>query len=256
MKLSKEYDPSTRSAILVIGDPGTRKTSLAMQMPRPYIFDADNNLAGPVRHYGDKLKFAYDNGHVVSEAWKMAEHQIKYEENEVLKPQHRYLWMSKCLNEAARSEEIDTIVVDGLTSVSDFIQSEIKRQTGVADDATLRIQDWGKFIYMMKHLVTQLKTTKKIIMFTGHNLMDKNESDGVYKTFLAVPGQSKNILGGLFNDVWATYIKVGGTAAKRTYEYRIRTMPKDNDHRGIKDSMGLPKTFEWGAEPILKVLKR
>ena len=121
MKKSKDYDPGLRTAILIVGDPGTRKTSLCLQFPKPYIFDADNNLAGPARAYPDTA-FSFDNGHVVSEDWVEKQLGVDYKEGDPIKAEHRYLWMAKCLNEASSSDEIETIVVDSLTSVSEYVK--------------------------------------------------------------------------------------------------------------------------------------
>ena len=251
MKKSKDYDPGLRTAILIVGDPGTRKTSLCLQFPKPYIFDADNNLAGPTRAYPD-IEFSFDNGHVTSEDWVDKKLGVDYKEGDAIKPEHRYLWMAKCLNEASKSDEVQTIVVDSLTSVSEFIMSEIKRQERMKDDATMRIQDWGKYSYFLKNLVVQLKTTEKLVVFTAHNVVDKDESDGRFKTFLAVPGQSKHTLSGLFNDVWGNYLKQSGAGSAQKHEWRVRTLPNgDNDHRGLKESLGLDKTFKWGTEPLM-----
>ncbi len=251
MKKSKDYDPGLRTAILIVGDPGTRKTSLCLQFPKPYIFDADNNLAGPTRAYPD-IEFSFDNGHVTSEDWVDKKLGVDYKEGDAIKPEHRYLWMAKCLNEASKSDEVQTIVVDSLTSVSEFIMSEIKRQERMKDDATMRIQDWGKYSYFLKNLVVQLKTTEKLVVFTAHNVVDKDESDGRFKTFLAVPGQSKHTLSGLFNDVWCNYLKQSGAGSAQKHEWRVRTLPNgDNDHRGLKESLGLDKTFKWGTEPLM-----
>lgn len=246
MKKSKEYKPSNRTAVLIVGDPGTRKTSLALHFPKPYVFDADSNLAGPARKFGETIDFLYDNGHVASAEIKLGPN-IVYKEGETILPAHRYLWMAYCLTEAAKCEEVRTIIVDGLTSITDFVLSEVKRQEIRKDDDAMRIQDWGKFAYIMKNLVTQLKTSGKVLVFTGHNNVDKDEADGIYKTFLAVPGQSKTTLAGLFNDVWCTYLTQSGPPNAPMYEYKVRTMPRgQNDHRGLKSSLpNMEKPISW-----------
>jgi hypothetical protein len=252
MKRSTEFKVAASTSVLIVGDPGTRKTSLALHFPRPYIFDADSNLTGPVRHYKD-MDFLYDDGHTVSRDWKNSANRIDYKAGDKLQPQHKYMWMVVCINEAAESDEVDTIVLDSLTSIVDMMVSEVKRQQGRKETDEMRIQDWGKLLYLMKHLVTTLKTCSKTSVFTCHNLIDKDETDGRYKTFLAVPGQSKNILAALFNDVWGTYIKQTGPPNNRQYEYRVRTMPNgDCDHRGIKGAMGLEKTMAW--EDVAKLV--
>lgn len=256
MKKSEEFKPSNETAVLIVGDPGTRKTSLALHFPKPYVFDADSNLAGPARQFKESLEFMYDNGHSASVDVKLPP-ATSYKEGETIKPAHRYQWMAMCLNEAAKSSEVGTIIVDGLTSVTDFVLSEVKRQEGRKDDDPMRIQDWGKFSYIMKNLVTQLKTSGKLVVFTGHNNVDKDEADGIYKTFLAVPGQSKTTLAGLFNDVWCTYLVQSGPPNAPTYEYKVRTMPRgQNDHRGLKSSLhGMDKPISWNeaAQMVAKL---
>lgn len=246
MKTSNQFEIKKQTSILLVGDPGTRKTSLALQFPKPYVLDVDDNLTGPIRHFGSDLPFLWDSAHVVSEDWKVPGTNTKYQEGDKLKPEHQFLWAVKCLNDAASSEEVETIILDSITAFVDIMIAEVKRQQGRSQDSEMRIQDWGKFAYLVKHVVMTLKSGPKTTVVTLHNLIDKDEADGRYKTFLSVPGQSKNTLGAFFNHVWALYVKQGGPPNKRTYEHRVRTMPNgDTDHRGVKPGSALPTTMSW-----------
>lgn len=255
MKKSAQLDLTGQSAILIVGDPGTRKTSLALHFPGVYIFDADDNVVGPARHFSS-LNFMYDSGTTVSEDWKDPAIRADYKAGDRLEPQHRYRWMAKCLNEAATSPEVKTIVIDSLTALSDIIYSEVKRQEARKDDQPMRIQDFGKFAYIMRNLISQLKANDKLFVLIAHQTIDKDESDGVFKTFLNVPGQSKTTLAGMFNDVLATYVAQSGAGANIKHEFKIRTLPAGkNDHRGLKTSLGLPQTLAWDHKAICDKLQ-
>ena len=245
MKSGSEFEPLKSHSILIVGDPGSRKTTLALQFPRPYIFDADGNMGGAVEFLGLK-DFYYDLG--------FREHGKKEE----IPPPLRYQHMIECINAAAAADDVDTIILDSLTTIVDIVISEVKRQQKVKDDAIMRIQDWGGFLYLMKRLITKLKTTDKIIVATVHNKLEKDESDGRWKHFLAIPGQTATIIAGLFTDCINVYCKSGNNAAgKKVHEFRIRTLPINSvDHRGIKSSLNLGADIPYSTDFIKKLVDR
>jgi len=241
--------PPNDLAILIVGDPGCRKTTMALQFPKPYVFDADGNMSAPLAWLSkanpdlSKSVF-YDRGNVD-------------DTGKIIEPPLRYAHMSKCLNAAATDPNIRTIILDSATSIIDILISECKRQGGRLESQEMRIQDWGTFGYLFKVVVTALRATPgKIAVFTAHNRMEKDEADGRWKTFLNIPGQTATNISGLFTDVWNIYPVMTGIGAMMAHQWKVRTMPSsDVDHRGIKSSFGL-KYIETYDDVIKNIVQK
>lgn len=238
--------PPNDLAILLVGDPGSRKTTMALQFPRPYIFDADNNMSAPLEFLAKsnpsiKNLVYYDRANVDDKGVEIP-------------PPGRYAHMVACFNAAAASPDIDTIIGDSLTAIVDILISECKRQAGRPETAEMRIQDWGSFGYLTKNLVTKLRSSGKITIFTGHNRVEQDEADKRWKYFLNIPGQSATLLAGLFTDVWNPYPSITGIGAAQTHTWKVRCLPNsDVDHRGIKSSFGFKVVEDY--DTIIKRIK-
>lgn len=240
-------------AIIIVGDPGSRKTTLALHFPRPYFLDCDGNLASPVEQTGIRA-FSYSSA-------------VRTDDGALIHPLDRFQHCCRCLNEAAASPDIDTIIIDSLTTLTDIVFSEIKRQEygsvgmtdnakDVADAKAMRIQDWGKFAAIVKNLMTKLRTTGKILVVIAHNNIDKGEADTRYMTFLNIPGQCKNTLSGLFTDCWNTFCDITGIGAASTHKFCVRTLPvSDVDVRGVKSSFPQLKRIATFDEVIAEIRK-
>jgi len=253
-------------AIIIIGDPGVRKTTLALHFPKPYFYDCDGNLSAPVEH--TKIKdFFFDSA--------------VYTDNGIwIHPLLRYQHCVVCHNAAAVNPDVETIIDDSLTTMSDIIMSEVMRQehggqytlkSYLAKDAEarakddklmdvinakgMRIQDWGKFLFLMKGYVSTMRTCGKTYVLISHNNYEKDEVDGRFKQFINVPGQSKTTMSGLFTDCWHVYLSVTGVGEAVKHEFKVRTLPiSDVDHRGIKSSFpGLKRLNTF--DEVVKVMQ-
>jgi hypothetical protein len=252
MKNASELQSNDR-AIIIIGDPGTRKTTLCLHFPSPYFLDCDGNLSAPVEQTGVR-EFFFDR----------ATHDS---DGTPIHPIDRFLHCVKCLNEAVASTDVKTVIIDSLTSFTDIILSEVRRQEygaaattetakNVADAKPMRIQDWGKFAFLLKNIVTKLRTCGKTVVFTAHNNFEKDEVDQRFKQFINVPGQSKSTISGLFTDCWHTFFEVKGVGAAVQHEFKVRTLPvSDTDHRGVKSSFKNLKRINTFDEVIAEIKK-
>lgn len=243
------YNPTSSTALLLVGLPGAGKTTIALQFPRPYLFDADNNLAGPARTAPslgvDLSKVKYDIGNFKADGT-------------VIPPFLRYTEMTKRVLAACSDPDIDTIVLDSLTTITDYMMDDIKRQRKIAEskrmDYKFEFDDWALLIHYYKNLVTELRTSGKIIIFTAHEAMKKDDVDGAFRTFLAIPGASRDTLAGLFSDAWNPTVKQKGFGAQAKAERTINTLPvSGTDKRGLKASLDLPPNFP--ATDLPKYLK-
>lgn len=229
MKSSSEYEPNLSFGLLLMGPPKSGKTTLALQFPHVYVADCDNNLSGPTEYVKKKhlSSFNYD--------------VINIEDSGDERPTHlRWMHLTSCLKDAVKNPHIKTIVVDGLSSVSDFLVEHVLRTEG---QKHMRIQDWQPFQFMLKRLVTYLRSSGKLIIFTAHETVEKDELDGILKYFIHVPTKLKDNLGGFFSDVWRVESEKQGDK----YVYQIRTRPT------VRFSLGtsifdlptvLPATFD------------
>lgn len=224
-------------ALLIVGDPGSRKTTLAIQLPRPAIFDADRNLAAPMAFLGRQ--------HPTLPAGVKFDYASEDDKGVLVPRKDRYAHMIKCFNQYAADPTVDTIVGDSLTAIMDIMIMECKRQANPnftedqLDKFTMRIQDWGTFGGLTMRLIMGLRASGKNIAFTAHNKVELDEADKRYKFFINYPGQSATTIPGMFTDVLNPYPHVVGIGATQTHAWKVRCLPNnDIDHRGIKSSMG------------------
>jgi hypothetical protein len=264
----KDGTTLTRSdrAIIIIGDPGVRKTTLALHFPKPYFFDCDGNMSAPVE-YTKIREFNYDSS-------------TSDDAGVYIPALLRYQHCIRCMNSAVFSSEVDTIIIDSLTTFSDIILSEVMRQEhggahslltymkkspddrvkdqklmDVINAKGMRIQDWGKFLFLLKGFVLNMRTCGKTFVIISHNNYEKDEVDGRFKQFINVPGQSKTTMSGLFTDCWHVFMSISGLGDSAKHEVKVRTLPiSDTDHRGIKSSFpGLKRLNSF--EEVIKVMK-
>lgn len=240
-------------AIIVIGDPGTRKTTLCLHFPSPYFIDCDGNLSAPVEQTGIR-EFFYDR----------ATHK---DDGTLVHPLNRYWHCIECLNHAVIDPNIKTIIIDSLTTFTDIIVNEIKRKefglVAVTDKAkddaqntTMRIQDWGTFYMMITDFITKMRGCGKLFVLIAHTNFDKDKVDQRFKQFINVPGKSKNCLSGFFTDCWHTYMTVTGIGAAVKHEFLVRTLPvSESDHRGVKSSFKNLKRVNTFDEVIAEIKK-
>src|SRR5882724_13482915 len=208
MQLSKDYKPNQSRGFLILGQPGMGKTTTALQIATPtaYIADVDNNLSGAHRFLGPNATFAYD----VPQTWEE---------------------LVKGIKEATSSGTINTIILDSFSRLNDMAMEEILRQQG---RKAMQLQDWGVFLLMMKKLISEMRSTKKLFIAIGHIKPEKDEVSGIVRYFPAIPGQLQNIIGALFSDVLLCECE----ERNNKHIYQLRTMP--NTFYALKNSLGLP----------------
>lgn len=228
------YEPNLNTGILLQGPPGSSKTTLALQFPNPGIIDCDNNLGGPVRwlrkNNPDQIpRIIYETVNI-DDKGVLVEPRVRYD---------RFKTLVKAM---VANPAVETIIIDSATYVSDYIQGDIQRQNSRKENE-FQQSDWLAYLWAWKNLCTQLRSVKgKLFILTAHERPEKDEVSGVIKYFIALPGQIRDIIGGLFSDVW--HMEAEEVAGK--HEFVVRTMP--NGRYSLKNSFpGMPVKFkaEW-----------
>lgn len=230
MQVITEYAKETHLRLLLQGPPGSGKTTLACHLPGAYIADLDLNLGGPLRYLkssGGPLPVGYN---IID----------RTPDGKEVPPSERYQRLAYCLNDALKSPEVETIIVDSATKLSDYMIAEVLRTQHKSE---MTIQLWGFYLALWKTFIGAISAQRKHFVLTCHERVEKDEIDQSLKYFVLIPGQMQHIIGSMFTDVWRTEVTVAGVPPK--YTFQIRTM---SDHRfQLKNSFGLAPImkFDW-----------
>lgn len=211
MKPSTSFNVQTAQAILLVGEPKSGKSSLAFAFQGLGIIDWDLNLASAVRRTGPGVTFKYTQPSVLETGAQRDE---------------KDQWNFACAEtkELMRDPDIKTIFVDGLGLMCDALCRHIINAGQLAGNHktnNMEIQDYNEVKRLLRAYVMMVRTSGKTLIVSSHQTGDKDETTGQIRYVLAIPGQSKDTLGGCFTDVWATMARAVGVSVK----YEIRTKP-------------------------------
>ena len=210
MQTIDKFNSNLGTAILLLGPAGGGKTVTGCRLfPRTYVYVADLNFQSGIR-YLEKIKevsniVGFDTGSVD-------------ETGKTIPVAARYDRLFRCVNEAAKSPDVDCIFLDSATFIEDYIKAKIVM---AASDAMIRIanfEQWGNYLIAWKGLIMQLRMTGKKLIVSAHETKEKDESDGIYKYQIALDGQIKAKFPALFSDVLRC--EVAEAAGKHTYMIR------------------------------------
>lgn len=227
MQPASSYTPETNFALLLIGSPKSGKTCFCLNFPKPYILDCDNNLAGALRYHNhakNPIEFWYDDPNI---------------------PEQKDRWgvAVKAIGDAIKAPEPQTIVVDGLTLLGQYLEQHILAcpNTGkmqdliIGGEKVMMMELWAPFRNKMMKFVLACRAAKKLFIMTchEHNEVDKQGAVIGYKPLIS--GSLRQNLAGLFTDVWRTETKNTPTGAEYSVRFHPKTMMQIGNSLNIKD---------------------
>lgn len=230
--------PSPRK-ILLIGPPGSRKTTLGLQFPNVYVEDCDRNLDGPERYLranGHKdLSYSYNN--------------VRYDSQGRMREIHDcYNALCDDLTLIANSpndfKPFQTVFVDSLSHVNEFIiRHVLKLQQKKQHVMEMEARDWSPFkSYAYVLLVAKLEQINKHVLCSCHEtkLTEPDPKQIMTERVLGYEpffqGRVGDIIGAFFTDVWRMEVRPAPGNKSETWLQTVKH-PKC-EH--LKNSLGLP----------------
>jgi hypothetical protein len=256
MKDHTQLQPNTSFALALIGEPFTRKSSVAFQFPSPLFFDCDRKLSNVVEWYPQCRPFYF------------VEPDLDMNTGKELPPGAKWNNLLVLVNRFAMDPRSKVLVFDSMSRISDYLCDHIVTQGGptkdlvVGGEKVMTMQMWYPYKELLTRFIVQVRSAGKPCIFTFHERTDKDEVSGVLVKQPNIGGQLRDNVAKLFTDVWRTQIKPVPIDATHPsgIAYVVRTEPT-NLIAQLGHSRPLPHEFEFSwsivekAYPFLANLK-
>jgi hypothetical protein len=257
-----DFASKSKSSILLIGRPGSGKTVLMSQFPKPFIIECDNNAKGPVNFVQNLAKA----GKKVSTSAKFDIPHIIFnpDGSQTTVPRNeRFKRFSKIATEVSRDPEIETVCIDSITTWTDYVFDEVRVQqkkkiagiNGATADDPLSQPDWGCFYGVAKNFIIDMKSLGKRVVFASHidTRLDESAADTKnWMEYIAIPGALREQVSGLFDEVWVldTYTKTTSSGVEIRRRLRTSTLDFRQAGLGLKTGLGFAAEFDVDFEAI------
>lgn len=198
MKKSTDYQKSF--SLLLIGEPKSGKSTFLSSLSRVYICDLDKNLSG----LANRNDFYYDS---ISTS----------------NPVNGWKQMISGISEALKSNEIDTIAIDGLTHLGELAENCVVqladakyfKNNPIPTERSMQMSLWEPFRQRIIKLITSIRSDKNLIL-ASHEVPQLAEDGSVISYRPSVRSRLQDTIAGYFTDCWRTYTK------KNSYFVRVK----------------------------------
>ena len=234
--------------IAIIGPSGAGKTWLAATWPNPGFLDTDRNI-GTLKQAAWRA-YAGVEGQVRIPVSQPRD-EIDRSTGLVKKAVGFWDLLSK-VNEWSERPDIDTIVIDSITTTSGLAmsvgvsvagqdrRSQTLKEAGKYKVMLYTMADFGAEMSVMEQLLDQLPDVGKTIICTAHMRTERSQAGALLGYSPLITGDKHRAkFGTWFNEVWYLDVQGVGANAKRVLQCR-----QDNLHPFVKTTMGLPNTIE------------
>lgn len=236
------YDtPPKDFCLMIIGNAGSGKSTLSARFPKPFFLSLDKNLRGPaaVMHKENKRDILFEDTFDKDDAGLE------------VPPGMRFNRFAAVLTAAIKNDNVETIVVDNVTLLSDLIIDDLLRQT---QKKAMEIQTWGLYLGAWKLLVAKLRQCGKNVIIIAHERVEKDEIDGTLRYYLAVPGQTADILPTLVTDVWRCEVEEKLVGNQRVHIRNVRVVQSNRFPHLKTSNPDLPAVFEATTDAVTKIM--
>ena len=246
MQTQDNLNPNGGFALFLLGAPKTGKTTCAMSFPTPYFLDCEGNLQAAARRYPGK-KFFYDRVDI-DETGKEIDERFRWDR------------AMKLLLDAAKDPRIETIVVDTLNRLSEWLciklvldPQQATKPLVIGGTACMTQSHWFPFSTMLRKFIGALRSIpNKLIVVNCHEKIEKDEVLGTLLYKPAIGGQNADTIAGMFTDVWRCESQVCQPTKDNPngVRYIVRTVPTPRMQLG--NSFNLPAEFAFTWEEFSK----
>jgi hypothetical protein len=235
MKIKQSSTLNRRFSLILRGESGSGKTFKAAQFPKPLFLCFEQNLSGVKVDFVDVTKGEDDLPLPQSKVWDN---------------------FMKVLEEAIKSPDYYTIVVDSATSMLPYLFAKVTgRPYGSVnnDKQQATIGEWGSTAGLLVNVFTRyfaadhgknaifiVHETVKFISRPGiGETQTEDSAQHIYRLYL--PAFAKDVGESLFSDSWRCYSKPGKPGQRNSYWVRTEKA----DTHNAKHTLDCPVEFEW-----------
>ena len=235
IEIYNESPQSETVKVLLMGEPGTGKTSLLRTCPAPvvcFMFDPG----------GEKvLREEIRQGRVIPKIFSREDYKKPTVWESFDKEFHRLL-------NGGFFNHVGTVAIDSLTSLSDFIMSYILYKGGRPGGVPNRNTDYMPVKSAIQNLRSELLGLPCHVIMTAHPGIEKDDVSGRVSSHPMVVGDLKEKLTIAFDECWISIAKPGATKS----EYWIQT--SNDGYYKASSRLAQLGNFEKFERPDFKAL--
>lgn len=233
--------PASPKSILLMGPPGSFKTTFVLQFPGLYIIDCDLNLDGPekfLRAKGQKISYLYDS--------------VSMKDGTQIPADKCYERIVDLVHDAAKLPDVQWVAIDGLTAINEYIIQKIMREQRVS---YMEARNWSTFKSdAIGLLFSKLRHIKKNVIVTAHEVrIEINDPKNMMNKILVgwepfIQSKVSEMLGGFFTDVWRLQAEQA-PGNKMEWKLQVTKIPFYDQ---LKNTLGLSGELKNATYETLK----